>query len=208
MIDKLKIEKVFGKVKYFSCGIIGKRRSGKTYLTMKILNEIHSNFDKIYYFSGSPQMEVEKELSKYDNISFVDFCPRKLEKLLDAIATIRKENGSLDLLLIFDDCLAKLTTKNEDKKLFDKIFLNGRHYHISTIFLSQVENQNFYKSVRQNMDILILAKSENKKMLMNVWEEQLSLKIDKNEFLKHIVSLNKKKKFWYLVSTNKKVGRL
>lgn len=108
--------------------IIGKRQSGKTFVTKDIistLNKIH-NFEKTILFT------YDKSNCEFNNVSMVD------EYSSDALKNIIEEQQNIDskpVLLIFNDCIHSNKINNDDN--FKEIIINGRHLKIYSIVIMQ-----------------------------------------------------------------------
>lgn len=169
------IEKVFKRIP-ISMALIGKRRSGKTYLLIKMLNSkfFRDTFDKVYVFSPTIELDStwEKVRDMFDPeddryVMFDKFDPEILESILElqkkTIATKRK-----DILIIIDDFAEKL--KGQRGNVLEQLATKGRHFKTSFIFTSQKYNS-IHPIIRNNVDELIFFRVSNNLELKTIVEE-------------------------------------
>jgi len=169
--DKDNIDKdapILKNTKGASIAIIGKKRTGKTSLWLSLLSEkklYRGHFTNIFLISpsgGDPKLkELIEELSKEDKY-FKDLTETNIQKILDIITyeqqmkkakekKIGKKLPEMYNLLILDDVISDIGKSFKSK--ICKLFLNQRHYNLSTILISQAYPL-IPLGIRKNFDIM------------------------------------------------------
>mgnify|MGYP000197507181 CR=1 FL=1 len=166
----------------FTMTLYSKRRSGKSFLTKNIVYEIskQNKADVIFCLSNTAHLT--------DDYNFLQprFIKKFSEKFIaDVIAGQEKlpTKKRPHILIIIDDCVGNSTNKKEssvNSSIISEIFMTGRHYNISLIFLNQSVTNSTSTSQRNNSDYSLFSKL-NKQQLENMYDA-LPLPINKNEF--------------------------
>jgi hypothetical protein len=178
--DKDNIDKespILKNTKGAAMAIIGKKRTGKTSLWLSMLS--HRQFYKNYFHnifliscsSSDPKLEtLVSELTKEDKF-FKDLTEANIQKILDVCShekaakkakekKLGKKLPELYNLLILDDCITDISRSFKNK--ISKLFLNQRHYNLSTILISQAYPL-IPLGIRKNFDIMYIFPMSNKK---------------------------------------------
>lgn len=103
--------------------ILGQRSCGKTTFAInKIYRDLSNDIDNLYIFT-------ELDNNKYKDISNKCYKLNDFESIYSIIKAERKNNSTL---FIFDD--KKLY--NKQNKFFEELLVNGKHYNITSIFIT------------------------------------------------------------------------
>jgi hypothetical protein len=151
--------------------LIGKRRSGKTYLLIKMLNSKHfkESFDRVFIFS--PTIELDPTWEKVKDINesrYVLFDDLDLEVLEDILQLQKAQIDSKPILIILDDFAEKL--KGKRGNVLEQLATKGRHFNTSFIFTSQKFNA-VPTIIRNNTDEQIFFRVSNNLELKSIVEE-------------------------------------
>lgn len=177
--------------------LIGKRRSGKTNLLIKMLNSKHfiDNFQKVFIFSPTVELDETWESirdypSKRDIILFDKFD----ESIIEDILQLQRKSDE-DVLIILDDFAEKL--KGKRGNTLEQLATKGRHFNTSFIFTSQKYNA-VPSIIRNNVDEVIFFKVSNNLELKTIVDE------NDNKDLKNVggfenLLLNNTKDYDYLL---------
>lgn len=151
--------------------LIGKRRSGKTYLLIKMLNSKHfkDSFDRVFIFS--PTIELDPTWEKVKDINesrYVLFDDLDLEVLEDILQLQKAQIDAKPILIILDDFAEKL--KGKRGNVLEQLATKGRHFNTSFIFTSQKFNA-VPTIIRNNTDEQIFFRVSNNLELKSIVEE-------------------------------------
>lgn len=136
--------------------LYGPRRSGKSRLIRALCSHYRPYFPTAVVFTATKDSGEYFGFFPFDHV--IDGLDEDL--LWDLLATQSKKKkaetrgedmGNYNLLIIFDDCMS------EDlryKKLFNKIFYNGRHYNI-TLIVSLQDVKGIAPAATANTDVAI-----------------------------------------------------
>lgn len=160
-----------------SIAIIGKKRTGKSSLILSLLTHkklYGGNFGNIFMISPSSSdgkmKDLIEELTAQDKY-FKDLTEANIEKILNVIRSeqaalkakekkLKKKLPPIYNLLIMDDCISDISKSFKSK--ITKLFLNQRHYNLSTILVSQTYPL-IPLGIRKNFDIMHLFAFTNLK---------------------------------------------
>ena len=160
-----------------SIAIIGKKRTGKSSLILSLLSHkklYGGHFGNIFLISpssGDGKMgELIRELSEQDKY-FKELTEANIEKILniikheqDAKKQKEKKTGKklpeIYNLLIMDDVISDIGKSFKSK--ITKLFLNQRHYNLTTILVSQAYPL-IPLGIRKNFDIMHIFPMTNLK---------------------------------------------
>jgi DNA helicase HerA-like ATPase len=163
------IESVFKRLP-LSMLLVGKRRSGKTNLLIKMLNSAYfiNNFDKVFIFSPTIELDetwnsVRDYPTKRDLIKFDKFD----ESVIDDILQLQKTSDESSLIII-DDFAEKL--KGKRGNVLEQLATKGRHFNTSFIFTSQKYNA-VPTIIRNNVDEIIFFRVSNNLELKTIVDE-------------------------------------
>lgn len=181
----------------FCSYIVGKRNRGKSYLLLKmLLNKklLKDKFDEVILINPTYKYD-----EKYHVIKFTEVFEEFSIELLDDLLIKFQENTENKILLILDDCIAENEFKsNQSDHPLNRLAVNGRHWGISLIILSQKYNA-ISSYVRAQLDYIILFETSNHYELKCLHEEYGTGTFREFEdFLKHVYT----KKHDFLVIDN------
>ena len=150
--------------------IIGKRRSGKSFLLVKMLNSKYfkKKFESVYIFS--PTCMLDKTWNDITNKNVI-FYDEYDEEIIQNLLKLQeyKGNEAGQILIVLDDFAEKL--KSYRGNVLEQLALRGRHYSASFIFTSQKYNL-IPTVIRNNTDEFIFFKVSNNQELKTIIEEQ------------------------------------
>ena len=201
------IERVLKRIP-ISMALIGKRRSGKTHLLIKMLNSkyFRDTFEKIYIFS--PTIELDPTWQKVRNIFdsedtrftlFDKFEPDVLEAILELQKkTIPKKRS--DILIIIDDFAEKL--KGQRGNILELLATKGRHFKASFIFTSQKYNS-IHPIIRNNADEFVFFRVSNNLELKTIVDENDNKDLQKIGGFESLLNNNTKDYDYLLVVKGK-----
>ena len=164
----------------FSLLCAGARGSGKSVLTLSLIEKLYTYFDEIIIFSPTIELDNKYQLL-FDKLKldfevgkniFYSYNEGILSKILSKVKKVNKNKPFKDkvkVLMIFDDIISQIP-KNMRKTKFNRLLFNNRHYNISIIINSQslkLLDSNF----RKNSSQVCLFKSFNILELKNYMEE-------------------------------------
>jgi hypothetical protein len=154
-IPELGIKKLFRMV------VLGPSFSGKNNLCMYILKHSPHVFAHLHIIARNPDQELYKFLGDKleDFVSFYD------PEDPPSVDRIRKTPGDTPELVIIDDFSNdKLLQKN----IFSHYFTRGRHFKLSTIFLSHSYFAGCDKMIRLNSEYVAILKANSKRDLQMI----------------------------------------
>jgi len=151
--------------------MIGKRRSGKTHLLIKMLNSKYfkDNFDTIYVFSPTVNLDKTWESVKNEDVIMFDEYDESTINDILRIQEMKHESKRQNVLIILDDLAEKL--KGKRGNVLEMLATKGRHFNASFIFTSQKYNS-VPTIIRNNSDEMIFFKVSNNQELKTIVEEQ------------------------------------
>jgi len=181
--------------------ISGKPGSGKTSLILNCLCKrgkmLNKKMDRIYLFSPSLSTMKENPFEELDEDQvYQELTEEILEGVLESIADCGEK-----ILFIIDDCVNDLRKSPNLQRLICKIIMNRRHLcgsggSVSIIMTTQIYNK-IPAPVRKCADFLSIYSTKNKKELMNLFDEVIT--IPKEEFFDILnFTFKKKHDFLYL----------
>lgn len=160
--------------------VIGKRRSGKSWIAREIL------YHKQHLPVGLAMSGTEEGNGFYkdyipDAFVFNDFKPEFLQKLLARQKRlVRKKEAFPNAFVLLDDCAY-------DKKIFTgdtplrEMFMNGRHWKLFTMLTLQYL-MDMPPSLRQNIDYVIVLKDNAKKNVKKLHDNFFGIIDDFDQF--------------------------
>jgi len=150
--------------------IIGPKRSGKSSLILSLLSSAKlykGHFGNIFYISPSTDGKMSSLIEEIDKEGkyYKELTEGNIQKILDYI---KEEQGKQKFkekklghklppiynLLVLDDCMADLPRTFKKNKI-TSLFMNARHYNLSTMVVSQVY-KGIPASIRKQTDIFYL----------------------------------------------------
>jgi len=152
------IEKILDDV--LSMLLIGKRRSGKSFLLVEMLNSAYfkKRFKHVFLFSPTVQLDKTWRSLNNKNITFFDtFKEEEIQDILEMQKLIHEDDRQ-EILIILDDFSERLKAKHNS--ILNKLATKGRHFKASYIFTSQKYNS-VPTIIRNNSDQLIFFQISN-----------------------------------------------
>jgi len=153
----------------FCSYIVGKRNRGKSHLLLKmLLNKklLKDKFDEVILINPTYRYDHKYHVIKFTEV-FEEFSIELLENLLVKF----QENEEGKILLILDDCISENDFKsNQSDHPLNRLAVNGRHWGVSLIILSQKYNA-ISSYVRAQLDYVILFETSNHYELKTLYEE-------------------------------------
>lgn len=153
-IEKLNIKKLFRMI------VLGPSGSGKNNLIFHILKNSPNAFGHLHVIARNPQQElyeyIAKKIPKYVSFYTVENIPP-----LDQIR--HNQNDEVELVIIDDFSNDQLL----QQRVFSHFYTRGRHFKLSTIFLSH----SYFatnKMIRLNSCYLAILKANSKRDLKMV----------------------------------------
>lgn len=130
----------------FSMLVAGGRGSGKTVFTKRLIQSdfIDQRPQHIVWCYAKHQPELYAELSKMNNVHYVEGIPSQLEF-----------DRSLRNLIIFDDLMKEI----ESDSRVEQLFTRGRHDNLSVIYLTQNLFLAKQRSISLNSDYMVIFKN-------------------------------------------------
>lgn len=143
-----------------TCLLVGKRGSGKTVLMKHLIECEYQDFDKIFLFCPTSDLNDDfKELIP-ETCTFKEYDDDWVIRLMDSCAEqIKKGKAKKKILLILDD-IATDNKLKKDNDGFTNVFTRGRHLGLSIILTSQYLNT-LLPIVRSNCDYIFVSKLNN-----------------------------------------------
>ena len=162
--------------KYPVICLIGKRRSGKSYMIRDLLyNHFHKQrkYKNIMLISPTSNMNTDYDLIPNKN-KFENFSSDLLEGLMERQKKLIKDDpkGKYDTCIVLDD-VVNMSDKNE-ARILSGLLVKSRHYRISVILsLQYLKSREFPPASRDNIDYAVIFKQHNKENVKNIVEQWL-----------------------------------
>jgi hypothetical protein len=146
-----------------------RRNSGKTTLLLRMLmsKDIFKNkFDQVILICPTYSFQQIYHDFAFSQV-YQEFSIGLIEKLIDYF----KETPDVARLLIFDDCISADDFKSSNvAQALNELVVIGRHYGVSTIFLTQRYNA-VAPVIRTNLEYLIFFNTRNHVERTCIYEE-------------------------------------
>lgn len=160
---------MFDAQKGFLAYIVGRRGMGKSYLLIQMLLHdklLKHKFDEVYLVNPNYDYDAKYHVVKFTEV-FTEYDNDEMYALIDKF----KEDSDKKRLIIFDDCIAE----HEFKKItnehpMNEMAVNGRHWGVSMIMLSQKYNA-ISPTIRAQLDYLIMFSIKNHAELDTIYKE-------------------------------------
>ena len=152
--------------KYFTLALIGVRNSGKSVICQAIIKELMKakKVDVVIVMSESAGLNTDYDF--LDESTVMKFNDTLLQKIWNKQVKDKKEGEAKHIFIVFDDCLAnKDAIRNE---VMNRIWVQGRHIHISSAILSQHPAFILSPTIMGNSDLLLYSKL-NRQALEKLW---------------------------------------
>jgi polyhydroxyalkanoate synthesis regulator phasin len=163
--------------KFWSWGIIGMKGAGKSSILLNILDtHLKKYYDNIYLVSTTALLDDKfKELIKElvpEGKFFDHFNEQVIQQIMDEILEYNEEwkKGKPRSLVILDDCISDLPKSTEKNSAFNRFFVGSRHFRCEIALTSQ-SYKKLNTLIRNNLDIITLHHSNNKRELKNLEDE-------------------------------------
>lgn len=158
-IQALNIKSLFRMV------ILGPSFSGKNNLVMYILKQSPNVFSHLHVIARNPDQELYSYL-KDQLAGFVSFYDAENIPRVDHIRK-SKDPNAIELVIIDDYS----NDENLQKKVFSHYFTRGRHFRLSTIFLSHSWFKGTNKMIRSNSEYVAILKANSKRDLQLILKD-------------------------------------
>lgn len=153
----------------FCSYIVGKRNRGKSYLLLKMLTNkqlLMNKFDRVILINPTYEYDTKYHTVKFSEVH-TNFSIEILEKLLEEF----QENTEDKILLILDDCISEAEFKShQSDHPLNRLAVNGRHWGVSLMILSQKYNA-ISPYVRAQLDYIIIFETKNHAELKALYDE-------------------------------------
>jgi GTPase SAR1 family protein len=170
---------------YFTMIIYAKRRSGKSFLVQRFIHDNKDRFDEIYFFSSTADLIPDTEYSFIPNENKFDHLDNSvLEGIMDEqkgllMESRKKGNKKIKIphiLVVLDDIMTDKSFLSQSS-LISKLFVEGRHYHMSCIVIAQnfTGRTGISPQIRKNADYIVTFHQSNQDDLKNLSTQFLSL---------------------------------
>lgn len=170
-IKELDIKSLFRMV------ILGPSFSGKNNLVMYILKNSPNVFSHLHIIARNTEQELYAYLR--DKLSgFITFYDANNIPKVDEIRK-SKDTESIELVIIDDFSNDEALQKN----VFSHYFTRGRHFKLSTIFLSHSWFRGTVKMIRSNTEYVAILKANSKRDLMLILKD-FNIPISEEQFYK------------------------
>lgn len=159
----------------FVAGVIGKRSSGKSYLTIQLLiseSGFKNKFDEIYLIC--PTLKYDKKWNFVDipsNRKYTNFSQELMDTLFKHMEKKHFRNPSLRFLIILDDCIGSHQfNKRTNYSALNKFAFLSRHVGGSLLVVSQ-KYRAIPHQIRSQFEYVILFDTKNHYEYKTIEEE-------------------------------------
>ncbi len=153
--------------------IVGKRNSGKSYLLIQMLlskDIFKGKFDEVIIINPTIHYDDKYKVVKFTKI-YDEFSVELLEELIEYFEKEKEQNKDKRTLLILDDCISQEGFKNNmAKHPLNTMAVNGRHWGLSMVILSQKWSA-ISSYVRAQLDYVILFEFKNQYEIEALYRE-------------------------------------
>jgi hypothetical protein len=160
---------MFDAEKGFLAYIVGRRGMGKSYLLIQMLlhpNLLNNKFDEVFLVNPNYEYDPKYHVVKFTEV-MTDYDNEKMYTLIEKF----KEEPDKKRLIIFDDCIAEHEFKKiSNEHPMNEMAVNGRHWGVSMIILSQKYNA-ISSTIRAQLDYLIMFQIKNHAELDSIYKE-------------------------------------
>ena len=164
--------------------LVGKRKSGKSWLLKHLLQAEKHKFSKIFCCCPTESLNsFYADIIPKENI-FAEYNEKWADHLIKKMMIVNEgkregQNGFINVLLILDDCIA--FSDFHQSETLKKIYSTGRHFGLGIVCTTQ-----YLKSVspliRTNSDYIYVGQM-NSQSLDILSDEYLSAGLSKQEFI-------------------------
>lgn len=157
----------------FCAYIVGKRNRGKSHCLIRMLLHpklLKGKFDEVILINPTYDYDVKYHVVKFTKI-YKEFSLELMDELVAYFEEKAKEEPKPKILLILDDCISQDNFKSHrNDHPLNTIAVNGRHWGVSMIILSQKYNA-VSSAIRNQLDYLMIFESKNHKEKEDLYEE-------------------------------------
>ena len=167
----------------FSCTVVSKRNSGKSFLVRDIVYELskQGRINQVIVMSNTSGQSLNADYDYMPPAMLMMYKEATILKIMEMQQKQIKAGKIREILLVLDDVVGSDTSNSaEGSRLIRSIFANSRHYHISVILLSQIATRLLQPAIRENSDVIFFSRL-NRKSLETMAEAVCN--IDKKAFV-------------------------
>jgi hypothetical protein len=167
----------------FSCTVVSKRNSGKSFLVRDIVYELskQGRINQVIVMSNTSGQSLNADYDYMPPAMLMMYKEATILKIMELQQKLVKAGKIREILLVLDDVVGSDTSNSaEGSRLIRSIFANSRHYHISVILLSQIATRLLQPAIRENSDVIFFSRL-NRKSLETMSEAVCN--IDKKAFV-------------------------
>lgn len=161
--------------------LLGKRRTGKSFLSRWLMYYMRDRFPFILVFTETRFNNFWQQHVP-DEYVHDQYEPAILEELLDTQALKRRMHdagdpamgeANLQVLVVFDDVLGLSAHALKYDPVLQRLFTQGRHFNISVIMCLQ-DSKGIPPTLRGNTDLVFVLKQEQERNMETIHENWLS----------------------------------
>lgn len=167
----------------FSCTVVSKRNSGKSFLVRDIVYELskQGRINQVIVMSNTSGQSLNADYDYMPPNLLMMYKEATILKIMELQQKNIKAGKIREILLVLDDVVGSDSSNSaEGSRLIRSIFANSRHYHISVILLSQIATRLLQPAIRENSDVIFFSRL-NRKSLETMAEAVCN--IDKKSFV-------------------------
>jgi hypothetical protein len=167
----------------FSCTVVSKRNSGKSFLVRDMVYELskQGRINQVIVMSNTSGQSLNADYDYMPPAMLMMYKEATILKIMEMQQKMIKAGKIREILLVLDDVVGSDTSNSaEGSRLIRSIFANSRHYHISVILLSQIATRLLQPAIRENSDVIFFSRL-NRKSLETMSEAVCN--IDKKVFV-------------------------
>jgi hypothetical protein len=181
----------------FSAIFVSRRHTGKSVMANALVKSLveQKKVDAVIIFSNTALIN-ETDYPDFPQAIKHTYSDAKLQRLIDHQKDTPKEERQI-LLVLFDDLLSDPEARRSN--LILSAFVEGRHFGIQPIILSQIGNYILTPAIKNNSSYIFLSRL-NRFQLASVWESLTN--IDKDEFIALVEECNKDYNFIAIDNTS------
>ena len=166
---------------------VGSRHTGKTLFSMSILSYCIKNklFDSYHLVIPTYRYQRYNTFQWIDDLNDKDQDKITIYEsfglfIVEDLIKNRKKNGNT--LFMIDDATSFMELFSQNKSL-RKLIVESRHLRVTTWLISHSLKSTINPLIRSNTAYYLLHKQSNASFLGSLWEENLSLFVDKKIFM-------------------------
>lgn len=151
----------------FSCTVVSKRNSGKSFLVRDIVYELskQGRINQVIVMSNTSGQSLNADYDYMPPAMLMMYKEATILKIMEMQQKQIKAGKIREILLVLDDVVGSDTSNSaEGSRLIRSIFANSRHYHISVILLSQIATRLLQPAIRENSDVIFFSRLNRKSL--------------------------------------------